>query len=128
MEAQVCLRDQGIDNDYGRVGRVRQARGISNNDEGIGRGRGIYNASDGLETTAEAAGARQQARGIYDNDRGVGGGILAQRLQQQQQRRRRRKTKRPRDWRRRQRRQRINHRPGGLETTTECWFSLLLCC
>ena len=34
----------------------------------------IYNASDGLETTMEAAGAIGRARGIYDKDRSVGGG------------------------------------------------------
>ena len=56
--AEVCLRAQLIDNDNG----------------GVGKGRGIDDASKVLETTTEAAGARQRAQGIYDDDRGVGGG------------------------------------------------------
>ena len=57
-EAPVHLRAQGIDDDNGGVGRVRRSRGIRNDIRGIGRGRGIYDASEGLETTKEAAGAR----------------------------------------------------------------------
>ena len=68
------LRDQGIDNDDGGVGRVRWARRLSNDDGGVGRGRGIYDASEGSETTTEAAGARQRSQVIYDNDGGVGRG------------------------------------------------------
>ena len=70
----VCLRDQVIDDDNGGVGRVRRARGLSNDDGGFGRGQGIYDASKGLETTTEAAGDQRRVRGIYDNDVGVGGG------------------------------------------------------
>ena len=46
--------DQGVDNDNGGVGRVRRSQGISNDDRGVSRGRGIENASEGLETTIEA--------------------------------------------------------------------------
>ena len=57
-EAPVCLQDQGIDNDNGAVDRVRRACGPSDDDRGVGRGRVIYDASEGLETTTEASGAR----------------------------------------------------------------------
>ena len=83
-EAPVCLQARGIDNDNGGVVRVRRASRLSNYNGGIGRGRGIRNASEGPETTTEAAGARRRSRGIYDDDRGVGGGRWAQRLQQRQ--------------------------------------------
>ena len=48
------LWDQGIDNNNDGVGRVRRAGRISNDGGGVGRGRGIYDASKGLETTTEA--------------------------------------------------------------------------
>ena len=70
----MCLRDQGIDDNNGGVGRVRWDRGLSDNDGGFVRGRVIRNASEVSETTREAAGSRQRARGIYNEDRGVGGG------------------------------------------------------
>ena len=73
----MCLRDQGIYNDDGVIGRVRRARGISDEGGGVGGGQGIYDASKGSETTPEAAGVRQRVRGIYDNDGGFGGGRLA---------------------------------------------------
>ena len=73
-EAPVCLRAQGINNDNGGVGRARQACGISDNDGGVGRVQGIHNASKGLETTAEVAGARRLDQGIYDDGGGVGRG------------------------------------------------------
>ena len=53
--AGVCLRSQGIDDNNGVVNRVRQARGLIDDDGGVRRGRGIYNASEGLETTIEAS-------------------------------------------------------------------------
>ena len=68
------LRDQCIENNNGGVGRVRQAFGISNDDRGVVRGRGIYYASEGLDTTTEAEEARRRAQGIYDNDGGIGRG------------------------------------------------------
>ena len=68
------LQYQGIDGGGGGVGRLIQARGISDNDEGVGRGRGIYYASEGLETTPEAAGDKRRDQGIYDNNRGVSEG------------------------------------------------------
>ena len=70
----MCLRAQGIDDEDGGIGKVGQARGLSNDEEGVGRGRGIYDASKELETTAKAALAIQQAEGIYNHDRGVDGG------------------------------------------------------
>ena len=68
----MCLRDQCIDDDDGGVGRVRRSRGLSNDDRGIRIGRGIRDASKGLETTTEAAGASQRTQVIYDDDVGVG--------------------------------------------------------
>ena len=58
----MCLRAQGIDNEGGGVVRVRQARGLSDDDRCVGRGQGIDNASEVLEKTTEAARARQRAR------------------------------------------------------------------
>ena len=69
------LRAQGIDDNNGVVGRVRRAHRISNEDGGVGRGRGIYDASKGSETRTEAAVARQRSRGIYNDDGDVGGEI-----------------------------------------------------
>ena len=51
----MCLRDQGID-DYDGVGRVIRSRGISDNDGGVGRGRGIQDTFEGSETMTEAEG------------------------------------------------------------------------
>ena len=51
----MCLRDQGIDDDKGIVDRVRRDRRISNDDEGVGRGRGIDDASEGSEATTDAS-------------------------------------------------------------------------
>ena len=70
----MCLLAQLIYDDEGGVGRGRQARGISNNKLGVGGGRGIYDASEVLDTMTEAVGARQRARGIYNDGGGVGGG------------------------------------------------------
>ena len=58
VEMPVCLRTQEIGDDYGGVDRVRRTRGLGNNDRDVGRGRGINDASEGLETMTEAAGAR----------------------------------------------------------------------
>ena len=68
------LRDQGIDDGNGSVGRVRRARGISDDGVGVNRGRGIYDVSEGSKTTTEAVGARRRAQGIYDDNGGIGGG------------------------------------------------------
>ena len=46
-EAPLRLQAQGIDNDDGGVGRIRQVRRLSNNNGGVGIGRGIYDASEG---------------------------------------------------------------------------------
>ena len=74
-EAVVCLQAYGIDKNNVSVGRLGQACVLINDDRGVGRGRGIRDASEGLETTTEAAGSRQRARGIYNGNGGVGGGI-----------------------------------------------------
>ena len=55
------LRAKGIENDNGSVGKVIWASVLSGNDEGVGRGRGIRDASKVLEAMREAAGARRQA-------------------------------------------------------------------
>ena len=52
----MCLRDQGIDDDDGVVDRVRQACRLSDNDGGVSRGQGIYDAYEESETTTEASG------------------------------------------------------------------------
>ena len=49
---------QGIDNGNGGVGGGRWARGLRDNIGGVGGVRGIDDASEGLETTKEAAGAQ----------------------------------------------------------------------
>ena len=74
----MCLQAEVIDNGDGGIGRVRRSKGGSDNNRGVDRGRGICDASEGLETTAEAAEDRQRARGIYNDDGGVGGGRRAQ--------------------------------------------------
>ena len=51
----MCLWAQGIDNKNDGISGGRRARGFSNDDRGVGRGQGIGNASEGLETTTEAA-------------------------------------------------------------------------
>ena len=99
-ETAVCLWAQVIDNNDGGVGRLRWAHGLSDDNIIVDRGRVIYDASEVLKTTTEAA----RARVIYDDDGGVGRGRWAQRIQQQQQRRRRR---------------RIYYASKGLETMTE---------
>ena len=60
----MCLRDQGIDNNDGGVIRVRQARGISDENRGVGRELGIDDASEGLEITEEAARIWGQRRNV----------------------------------------------------------------
>ena len=70
----MCLRAQCIDEKNGSVSRVIQERGLSNNYGGVGRGRGVDDASEGSETTAEVGGGRRRSQLIYDDDGGVGGG------------------------------------------------------
>ena len=50
----MCLQAQGIDDDDGVVNRVIRAHEISNDGGGVGRGRGIDDASEELETTTKA--------------------------------------------------------------------------
>ena len=54
-EAPVCLQYQGTDENDGAVDRVRHAHGLSDDDGGVGRGRGLEDASKGWETTTEAS-------------------------------------------------------------------------
>ena len=51
----MCLRDQGIDDNNGAVYIVRQSRGLSNDNGGVGRGRGIDDTSKGSDTTTDVA-------------------------------------------------------------------------
>ena len=55
-ETAVYLRYQGIDNDGGGAKTVRRPRRLSDDDGGVGMGRGIGDASKGSDTTAEAEG------------------------------------------------------------------------
>ena len=66
----MCLRSQGIDNDRVSVGRLKRARGLNNDDGGIGRGRGIDDASKGSETTTGAARIRGRQRRMRSCDDG----------------------------------------------------------
>ena len=50
------------------------ARGLSNNDMGIRKRRGIDNAYKGSETMTKVVGDQRRGLGIYDNDGGVGRG------------------------------------------------------
>ena len=54
----VCLRAEDNDDDDGSVGRLRRSKGLSDDDRGIGRGRGVCDASEGSETITEVVGAR----------------------------------------------------------------------
>ena len=66
-------RTQGIDDENGGVRGVRRDQVLSDNGGGVGGGRGMDDASEGSETTAEVAGDRRRPREIYDNNRYVGG-------------------------------------------------------
>ena len=99
----MCLQDQGTEDNNDNVGRVRRARGLRKDNGGVGRERGIDDASEGLKKTTEAARARRQARVIYNNDGGFGGRRCSRRLKQQQ-------------W---GRRRRVDDASKGLDTTTE---------
>ena len=65
----MCLQDQGIDDDNGVVSRVIRACRLSDDDGGVGRGQGIDDASEELETTTEATriqGRRRRLRRCND--------------------------------------------------------------
>ena len=66
----MCLRDLGIGDNDGGVGRVKRARRLSNNNGIVVIGRGIDNASEGSETTTEAARIRGQRRRLRRHDVG----------------------------------------------------------
>ena len=53
-EAPVCLWDQGIYDNNDNAERVRRSHRLSNKNAGVGRGREIDGASEGLETTTDA--------------------------------------------------------------------------
>ena len=55
-DTAVCLHAHGIDNSDGGVDGERRALGLSDEDIGVGGGRGIDNTSEGSETTKVAAG------------------------------------------------------------------------
>ena len=57
----MCLQAESIENDGKGIGRVRRAKVFSDDDRGVGRGKGICDASEGLETMGEAAGDRRRA-------------------------------------------------------------------
>ena len=65
VEAVVFLRSQVIDDKDGGVVRVRRSRGLSDNDRVVGRVQGIYDASEGLENTTEAARIWGQRRRLW---------------------------------------------------------------
>ena len=65
------LRDQGIDNNDGGVGRERRAQGLRNDDRGVGGRRGIDGVSKGLETTTEAVRIWGQLRRLQRCDDGL---------------------------------------------------------
>ena len=65
----MCLLSEGIDDNDSGVGILRQAKGLSNNDRCVGRGRRIRNASEILKTKTEAAGARRRPQGFYVQQR-----------------------------------------------------------
>ena len=65
----MCLRDQGIDEYDSIIDRERRACRLSDDDGDVGRGRGIHDASKGLETTTEASriyGQRQRLQRCDD--------------------------------------------------------------
>ena len=64
----MCLCSQGIDDNYGVVDRVIHPCGLIDNDGGVSRGRGIHDASDGLETTAEALRIQVQQQRLRRRD------------------------------------------------------------
>ena len=65
----MCLWDHGI-KDGGDVIRVRRARGISKDDGGVGRGRGIDNTPEVSETTTGAVRIQVQRRRLRHRDDG----------------------------------------------------------
>ena len=65
------LLAEDIDDVDGGFRTVRRSKVIRDNDGCVGRGRGVHDASKGMETTTEAAGDRRRDRGIYGNDGGV---------------------------------------------------------
>ena len=98
------LRSEGIASDGNKIGRVRRSKGLCDNDGGVGRGSGIRDAFEVLETTTEAS-KEEDEHEEYNNENRCVGGVY---------------TTRPSNQRPRERRNKINDGPGVLTTTTEC--------
>ena len=67
----MCLQAEDIDKDNSDVGRVIRAKGLIENDGGVGIGQDIRDASEGSEKMTETVGLRQRAIGIYNDNRGL---------------------------------------------------------
>ena len=65
------LWDQGIDEGGDVVDRVRREHRLSKNEGGVGRGQGIYDASEGLETTTEVSRIQGRQRRLRRRDDGL---------------------------------------------------------
>ena len=66
----MCLRAQGIDDGDDIVDRLRRSHGLGNDNGGVGRGRGIHDASEVLETITEAYRIQVQRRSLWHRDDG----------------------------------------------------------
>ena len=66
----MCLRSQGIDDDDEGFGGGRRTRGLSDNNGGVGRGKGIYDTYKGSETAMGAARIQGQQRRLRRCDDG----------------------------------------------------------
>ena len=64
----MCLQAQGIDDNNGVFSIVRRACRLSNNEGGIGKGRWICDASEGLETTTEVSRIQGQQHRLRRQD------------------------------------------------------------
>ena len=67
----MCLQAEDIDKDNSDVRRVIRAKGLIENDGGVGIGQDIRDASEGSEKMTETVGLRQRAIGIYNDNRGL---------------------------------------------------------
>ena len=66
----MCLRDQGIDDNDGVVARVRRSCGLNDYSGGVGKGRGIDDASEGFETMTEALRIQGRRQSLWRCDGG----------------------------------------------------------
>ena len=65
------LQDQGIENCDGVNGRVRRARGLSNDNGGVRRGRQIYDVSKGSETQILQQQQQRRWRRVEEESKGL---------------------------------------------------------